>query len=99
MVDRPSGASDGAPPVDPDELAEQVEKLANKLMREGNPAAETIEAARAAARRMLEDSEERTFDPATMDYSDPGVIRRTSSQTASDGATGAGGTMKNSDGE
>jgi hypothetical protein len=71
-----------------------VEKLAIKLLREGD--VDDMEAARRAARRRIEDSEERTFDPATTDPEDQGVIRRTSSQTATDGSSGAGGTIRSS---
>jgi hypothetical protein len=37
---------------------------------------------------MLEDSEERTFDPAAHDHEADGVIRRSSSETAATGETG-----------
>lgn len=77
-----------------DSFEDTVEKLALKILREGNPPVDDIEGARKAARRMIEDSEERTFDPATVDPRDDGVIRRTSSQTASDGAGGAGGVIR-----
>jgi hypothetical protein len=66
---------------------ERVEKLAQKLLRAGDPAAPDIDAARRSARRMLEDSEERTFDPAAHDHEADGVIRRSSSETASTGET------------
>jgi hypothetical protein len=64
---------------------ERVERLAQKLLRAGDPAAPDLDAARRAARRMLEDSEERTFDPAAHDHEDDGVIRRSSSETAATG--------------
>lgn len=64
---------------------DRVERLAQKLLRAGDPAAPDIEAARRAARRMLEDSEERTFDPAAHDHEAEGVIRRSSSETAATG--------------
>jgi hypothetical protein len=67
---------------------EKVEKLAQKLLRAGDPAAPDIESARRSARRMLEDSEERTFDPAAHDHEADGVIRRSSSETAATGDTG-----------
>jgi hypothetical protein len=67
---------------------EQVEKLAQKLLRGGDPAAPDLEAARRSARRMLEDSEERTFDPAAHDHEAEGVIRRSSGETAATGETG-----------
>lgn len=77
---------DGRDAIEPDD--ERVEKLARKLMRMGDPAAPDIESARRSARRMLEDSEERTLDPAARDPEDDGVIRRTSSETAATGDTG-----------
>jgi hypothetical protein len=67
---------------------DKVEKLALKLLRGGTEnglAAGDIESARRAARRILEDSEARTFDPATVDPEDDGVIRRTANETASSG--------------
>jgi hypothetical protein len=67
---------------------ERVEKLAQKLLRSGDPAAPDIDAARRAARHMLEDSEERTFDPAAHDHEAEGVIRRSSSETAATGDSG-----------
>ena len=67
---------------------EQVEKLAQKLLRAGDPAAPDIEVARRSARRMLEDSEERTFDPAAHDHEAEGIIRRSSSETAATGESG-----------
>jgi hypothetical protein len=76
---------------------DKVEKLAQKLMRDRDPAAPDIEAARKAARRMLEDSEERTFDPAAHDHESEGVIRRSSSETAATGDTGV--TRRTSHGE
>jgi hypothetical protein len=65
---------------------DRVERLAQKLLRAGE--ADDIEAARRAARRQLEDSEERTFDPAAHDHEHEDVIRRTSSETASTGDSG-----------
>jgi hypothetical protein len=76
---------------------DRVESLAQKLLRNGDPAAPDIDSARRAARRMLEDSEDRVFDPAVHDHEDEGAIRRTSSETASTGDTG--GTRRTSDGE
>jgi hypothetical protein len=69
---------------------ENIEALALKLLR--NPTENGLEpgdteAARRAARRMLEDSEARTNDPATTDPEHDGVIRRTSSETSSSGDT------------
>jgi hypothetical protein len=76
---------------------DKVEKLAQKLFRNGDPAAPDIDAARRAARRMLEDSEERTFDPAAHDHESDDVIRRSSGETAATGDTGV--TRWTSDGE
>jgi hypothetical protein len=64
---------------------DRVERLAQKLLRAGDPAAPHIDAARRAARRMLEDSEERTFDPAAHDHEAGDIIRRSSSETAATG--------------
>jgi hypothetical protein len=64
---------------------DRVERLAQKLLRAGDPAAPDIDAARRAARRMLEDSEERTFDPAAHDHEAGDIIRRSSSETAATG--------------
>jgi hypothetical protein len=80
----------GIPPdsdADP-RLEEKIEQLAAKLLRGGTEnglAAGDIESARRAARRILEDSEARMNDPATTDPEDDGVIRRTSTETASSG--------------
>ncbi|MEA2499046.1 MAG: hypothetical protein QOH26_1451 [Actinomycetota bacterium] len=80
----------GTPPdssKDPN-YEDKVEKLALKLLRGGTEnglAAGDIASARRAARRILEDSEARTYDPATVDPEDEGVIRRTSNETASSG--------------
>lgn len=69
---------------------ERVEQMAKKLLRN---AAESglepgdLEGARRQARRILEDSEARTNDPATMDPEHQDVIRRSSSETASSGDT------------
>ncbi len=73
---------------------DKVQRLAAKLMREGRPEADTPEAAEKVARRLLEESEERTNDPATMDPESDEVIRRSSRETASDGSSGAGGVMR-----
>ena len=69
-------------------LDENVESLARKLLRnadENGLAPDDIESARRVARRMLEDSEARTNDPATTDPELDDVIRRTSSETSSSG--------------
>jgi hypothetical protein len=69
---------------------EKVEKLAQKLFHGGDgnhPGAQDIEAARRAARRMIEDSEARTAQAAELDPDDDEVIRRSSSETAAVGET------------
>ena len=66
---------------------DRIERLAHKLLRDGDPAAPDIDAARRAARRMLEDSEERTFDPSVHDHEAGDKIRRSSSETAATGDT------------
>ncbi|MQA99998.1 MAG: hypothetical protein GEU78_06850 [Actinobacteria bacterium] len=67
---------------------EQVEERAREL-EHGGEGVEDIEgdAAKAerAAERILEDSEGRTFDPATVDPEDDSVIRRNSEETAAKG--------------
>ena len=68
---------------------EKVETLAAKLYRTGEMEFADLEAARKAARRMLEESEARTFDPAVTDPDDDDVIRRSSSETAATGETGS----------
>ena len=82
-----------------DAYSEKVERLAKKLLHggDGNLPSGDMEAARRAARRMLQESEERTFDAATTDHEDEGVIRRTSTETAASGETP--GTRWVSDGE
>ena len=83
-----------------DAFEEKVEKLAQKLLRGGDgndTAGMDIETARRSARRMLEDSEERTAQAAELDPDDDEVIRRSSSETAATGDTG--GTRWVSDGE
>jgi hypothetical protein len=64
---------------------DRVERLAQKLLRDGDPAAPDLEAARRAARRMLEDSEERTLDHAAHDHEAEDKIRRSSGETAATG--------------
>jgi hypothetical protein len=63
-----------------------VSERARELLDGGSegraPIAETEEQARRAARRILEDSEARTEDPATTDPTDDGVVRRSSEETA-----------------
>ncbi len=77
--------------ADPEPIAispERVEALAQKILREPERGVTDIEAARTAARRMLEESEARTYDPAAHDHESDDVIRRSSSETASIGDTG-----------
>ncbi len=52
---------------------------------EGERVADDPAGAERAARRILEDSEARTLDPATTDPTDEGVIRRDSEETAASG--------------
>ena len=68
-----------------DDYQDKVERLALKLLREPDASADDMESARVAARRRLEDSEERKTDESTVDHEDDGVIRRTSSETATRG--------------
>ena len=86
--------------IDP-ALDARVEKLAQKLLREtddqGRATDGGLEAARRAARRMLEDSEARTAEGADLEPDDEHVIRRSSGETAASGDTG--GTRWVSDGE
>ncbi len=66
---------------------ERVERLARSLLRstdEDAAAIDDIETARRAAVARLQDSEARTYDPAVTDPDSPGVIRRTSEETATD---------------
>lgn len=67
---------------------ERVEALAKKLLHDTERDLNDMESARRAARRMLEESEARTFDPAAHDHETEDVIRRSSSETASIGDTG-----------
>lgn len=75
----------------------RIESLAAKLLRSGEHDLSDMEAARRAARRMLEESEERTSDPAVHDHEADGVIRRSSGETAATGETH--GTRRVSDGD
>ena len=61
---------------------ERVQDRARELLtgREGH-GIEKPESAEVAAERILEDSEARTFDPATVDPEHDGVPRRTSEET------------------
>ena len=66
----------------------RVEHLAAKLMVESTDngvGAGDIETARVMARRILEDSDARTRDPATRDPENEGIIRRESEETAASG--------------
>ena len=65
-----------------------VEERAAEMLHGGDghgKTADEADTAERAARRILEDSEARMFDPATRDPDDDGVIRRTSTETASRG--------------
>lgn len=86
------GPSDSASEAVPDRglaFEEKIERLAKKLLHggDGNDVTD-IEAARRAARRMIEESEARTLQASDLDPDDPDVIRRSSSETASSGDTG-----------
>ncbi|MEA2451709.1 MAG: hypothetical protein QOG04_419 [Actinomycetota bacterium] len=81
-------ADHGADPDQIDVSDERVEALAKKILNEPERGLDDIESARVAARRMLEESEARTFDPAAHDPETEGVIRRSSSETAAIGDTG-----------
>ncbi|MFN2390171.1 MAG: hypothetical protein ABR575_11280 [Actinomycetota bacterium] len=79
---------------------DKVERLARKLLYGGDgnqEGANDIETARRQARRMLEESEARTQQATGLHPEDDGVIRRSSSETASSGDTG--GTRRVSEGE
>ncbi|MDP9067275.1 MAG: hypothetical protein M3N53_02865 [Actinomycetota bacterium] len=82
-------------------LEAKIEKLAQKLLREsddnGQATDGSLEAARRAARRILEDSEARVAEGYDLEPDDDHVIRRSSAETATSGDTG--GTRWVSDGE
>lgn len=65
---------------------QRIERLAAKMLRDNG--FESMEQARAAARAMLEESDERTADPAAHDHEHEEKIRRTSGETASTGDSG-----------
>jgi hypothetical protein len=78
---------------------QKVERLAQKLLHGGDgndSGASDIEAARRAARRMIEDSEALKAQAAELDPDDDDVIRRSSGETA---ATGESSHPQVSDGE
>jgi hypothetical protein len=68
---------------------EHVEDRARELSEGGSEGHEPLEddpeAAARAARVILEESQERTDDPATRDPEDGSVVRRDSEETAADG--------------
>ncbi len=67
---------------------DRIKQRAHKLAHGGEGVADLEEdpkKAERAAQRILEESEARTFDPATVDPDHDGVIRRPSSETASRG--------------
>lgn len=61
---------------------ERARKIADGKEDDGKVAGGDDEAARKAAERILEESEERIFDNATVDQDDDSVPRRGSSETA-----------------
>lgn len=73
-------------PEDPKPSEEQVEERAEELATGGEDddkvAEGDVNRARRAADAILEESEERTFDNATVDPDDDSITRRTSSETA-----------------
>lgn len=68
---------------------EHVEDRARELAEGGGEGHEPLEddpdAAARAARAILEESQERTEDPATLDPEDGSVVRRDSEETAASG--------------
>jgi hypothetical protein len=64
----------------------RVNERARELLRGGSegraPVAEDESEASLAARRILEESDERTSDPAATDPEDENVIRRSSEETS-----------------
>jgi hypothetical protein len=64
----------------PDKVSERARELLEGGDEGQRP--ENREAAEQMAARLLEDSEERTLDPAARDPEDDGVIRRSSDETA-----------------
>ena len=81
---------------------DKVERLARKLLHGGDGNHEDtmdIESARRRARRMLDESEERTREATDLDPDDDSVIRRSSSETAARGDTSTTGTRYTEDGE
>ena len=81
-------ADHGADPREIEVSAERVEALAKKILNEPERGLEDMESALVAARRMLQESEARTYDPAAHDHESEDVIRRSSSETAAIGDTG-----------
>ena len=81
-------ADHGADPREIEVSPERVEALAKKILNEPERGVTDIEAARVAARRMLQESEARTYDPAAHDHESDDVIRRSSNETAAIGDTG-----------
>jgi hypothetical protein len=78
---RDVGASGGQEPSE-DHVTERARELVEGGSESAPPVAGDEETAARAARRILEDSEARTADPATIDPHDDGVIRRSSEETA-----------------
>jgi hypothetical protein len=83
-----------------DTYDEQIERLARKLLHGGDGnSPPDIETARRMARRMFEESQERTHEAEDLDPDDDSVIRRSSSETAARGDTSTTGTRYVEDGE
>jgi hypothetical protein len=77
--------------VSPSEAVDdRIEALARKLLRspqENGLEPGDLASARLVAKRQLEDSEDRTQDPAAYDPEHDGAIRRSSNETSSVGDT------------
>lgn len=71
-------------PVDDERARAAAAKLVGGPTEEADEAPDE-ETARIMARRLLEESDARTHDPATLDPEDDGVIRRRSEETAASG--------------
>jgi hypothetical protein len=67
----------------------RIEELAEKMVAEGDPAATDLPSARMAARRRLEDSDQRTLDPEAGRTSDSEAIHRTSREATETGGPDA----------
>ncbi len=70
---------------DPEAFEHKADERAAEMLHGGEGHEETANdsgAARTAARRILQESEGRVLDPATVDPHDDSVIRRSSAETA-----------------